>query len=391
MQFVRARYDEPMTMKACILRETKPIVERPLDYTEVARPTPRCGQVLIRVRACGVCRTDLHVVEGDLDRARQRMPVIPGHQIVGEVVEVGEDNNPLPQGEGGERREPGEARASRGGHDTLRRTKTTLTPDPSPGGRGEIKAGDRVGVAWLHSTCGECPYCLRGEENLCDRAQFTGWTCDGGYAKYVLAERDFVYRLPASMSDLEVAPLLCAGIIGYRCLRKCALKDWHGARLGLYGFGAAGHIAIQIARARGAEVYVCTRDERHRNLARELGAAWVGGAVDPPPVKLDASIIFAPAGEIVPPALRALDKGGVLVLGGIHMSPIPQIEYRDLYWERSIRSVANNVRADGEAFLKEAADVGITTSIETFPLREANDALIRLKEDAILGAAVLVV
>jgi propanol-preferring alcohol dehydrogenase len=295
-----------------------------------------------------VCRTDLHIVEGELT-VRKR-PLIPGHQIVGEVVE---------------RREAA----------------------------GTLGIGERVGVAWLHQTCGACRFCAGERENLCDRAEFTGWTHDGGYAEYVVAPAAFVYRLPQDMDDLAAAPLLCAGIIGYRCLRQTNIGDWRGARLGLYGFGAAGHIAIQIARARGAAVYVFTRDKpRHAKLAEELGAAWVGDTFDPPPdgVKLDAAIIFAPAGEIVPAALGALDKGGCLVLGGIHMSPVPAMPYDLLYHERIIRSVANNTRQDGREFLDEAARIGVRTSVRTFPLKDANEALIALKTDAIKGAAVLV-
>ncbi|MHC4990422.1 MAG: zinc-dependent alcohol dehydrogenase family protein [Planctomycetota bacterium] len=332
-------------MKACVLRAPLPVEQRPLDYADIEPPQPRADEVLIEVRACGVCRTDLHVVEGDLET--RRSPVVPGHQIVGVVRVCGD-------------------------------------------GVRQHAPGDRVGVAWLHATCGTCRYCASGRENLCDDARFTGWTEDGGYAELAVARADFTYPLPPALSDLQAAPLLCAGIIGYRCLRQTGIESWAGARLGLYGFGAAGHIAIQIARSRGADVYVCTRDrDRHQALAEELGAAWVGGTTDPPPVPLDASIIFAPAGEIVPPALRVLDKGGCLVLGGIHMSQIPPIEYRDLYWERVIRSVANNTRQDGQEFLEEAARTGVRTSVETFPLAEANEALHALKHDAIRGAAVL--
>ncbi|MCH8005227.1 MAG: zinc-dependent alcohol dehydrogenase family protein, partial [Planctomycetes bacterium] len=308
---------------------------------------PGPGELLIRVHACGVCRTDLHVVEGELRGGR--LPIIPGHQIVGTVVQVG--------------------------------------PDVAG-----LSAGARVGVAWLGGTCGSCRYCRRGSENLCEKAVFTGYTRDGGYAEYAVALADFVYPLPETISDEQAAPLLCAGIIGYRCLRQCGIDNWPDARLGLYGFGAAGHIAIQIARSRGAKVYVCTRDrERHQALAEELGAVWVGGVGDRPPKMLDAAIIFAPAGEIVPAALQALDRGGRLVLGGIHMSPIPELRYEDLYWERLIRTVANNTRADGREFLAEAASVGVRTYVRTFPLAEANEALIALKHDAIKGAGVLVV
>ncbi len=333
-------------MKACVLRNPKPVKERPLEVADVETPKPAAGEVLVEVRACGICRTDLHIVEGELDQARQKSPVIPGHQVVGTIEEAKE--------------------------------------------AGSLQKGDRVGVAWLHSTCGACRYCKGGHENLCERAEFTGWTRDGGYAQFVVAPAEFVYPLPGALEDLQVAPLLCAGIVGYRCLRQCGLEDWSGARLGMYGFGAAAHIGIQIALARGAEVYVCTRDrERHQKLAEELGAAWVGGTFDEPPVKLDAAIIYAPAGEIVPAALRALDRGGRLVLGGIHMSPTPPIEYRDLYWERMICSVANNTRTDGRDFLDEAARVGVQTHIQRFPLEDANEALIALKHDAIKGAGVL--
>jgi propanol-preferring alcohol dehydrogenase len=333
-------------VKACVLHRPAPIDQRPLVYGDVPEPEAGPGQVKIAVRACGICRTDLHVVEGEL--AVRKSPLIPGHQVVGTVIGLG------------------------------------------PGASG-LQEGDRVGVAWLHATCEACGYCRSGRENLCPSARFTGWTDDGGYAARAVAPASFVYPLPPALEDHQVAPLLCAGIIGYRCLRRCELESWTGARLGLYGFGAAGHIAIQIARARGADVYVCTRDRlRHQALAEELGAAWVGDTFDAPPVPLDAAIIFAPAGEIVPVALRALDRGGRLVLGGIHMSPIPSLEYQDLYWERVIRSVANNTRQDGRDFLEEAARAGIRTHVQTFPLPEANDALIALKHDAIRGAGVLI-
>ena len=337
-------------MRAMVLHKPGPVDEKPLSLETIETPTPHAGELLIKVRACGVCRTDLHVVEGELDQSRQKSPIIPGHQVVGEVVAFG----------------------------------STKESDS------ELRVGDRVGVAWLHCTCGACRFCDGGRENLCEDSQFTGWTVDGGYAEYLVAPAAFVYPLPTSLDDHQAAPLLCAGIIGYRCLQQCAIDDWRGVRLGLYGFGAAGHIAIQIARARGAEVFVCTRDhDRHQTLAEELGATWVGSATDTPPRPLDAAIIFAPAGEIVPPALRALDRGGTLVLGGIHMSPIPELQYKDLYWERTIRSVANNTRADGREFLREAADVGVRTQVQTFGLDDANDALIALKHDAIRGAAVL--
>jgi alcohol dehydrogenase, propanol-preferring len=336
-------------MKACVLRAPASIDERPLQFTEVETPSPGDDEVLVRVRACGVCRTDLHVVEGDLP---PRLPhVVPGHQVVGEVVAPGAG-----------------------------------VKSPAP--------GERVGIAWLRRTDGVCRFCLSERENLCERAEFNGWTSNGGYAEYVAAPADFVYALPNGFDDLQAAPLLCAGIIGYRSLRLTGIQNenWAGARLGIYGFGAAGHVVIQVARARGAEVYVCTRDrERHQSLASELGASWVGDTKDAPPVKLDASIIFAPAGDLVPPALAALDKGGVLVLGGIHMSPIPAFDYSLVYQERAIRSVANNTREDGREFLEEAARIPVRTHLQQFKLAEANDALIALKHDAIKGAAVLMV
>jgi propanol-preferring alcohol dehydrogenase len=328
-----------------LLDAPAPIETHPLRLDDVRVGDPAADEVRIRVHACGVCRTDLHVVEGDLEP--KRSPIIPGHQVVGVIEALGADVE-------------------------------------------ERVIGQRVGVAWLNRTCGCCSFCKSHRENLCDAPELTGWTVHGGFAEYVVAPASFTYPLPDGFTDLQAAPLLCAGIIGYRCLRKAGIEDWAGARLGLYGFGAAGHVAIQIARARGAEVYVCTRDrERHQALAEELGAAWTGGAVERPPVPLDAGIVFAPAGEIVPPALSHLDKGGTLVLGGIHMSPIPELPYELLYRERVVRSVANNTREDGREFLKEAAAVPVRTHTETFPLEEANLALDRLKHDAIRGAAVL--
>jgi propanol-preferring alcohol dehydrogenase len=332
-------------MKACILNKPAPVETRPLALTEIPKPTPSSDEVVIKISACGICRTDLHVVEGEL--AVKKSPVIPGHQIVGTIDEIG-------------------------------------------AGASEFKIGDRVGVAWLNRTDGVCRFCTSGRENLCEFAEFTGWTCDGGYAEYVAAPARFVYHLPENFPNLHAAPLLCAGIIGYRALKLTNLIKWPGARLGIYGFGAAGHICIQIARSRGADVYVATRDrKRHQKLAEELGAVWVGDTFDAPPIPLDAAIIFAPAGEIVPAALKSIDRGGTLVLGGIHMSPIPQFDYSLIYGERVVRSVMNNTREDGREFLVEAAAIPITTSVETFPLDDANDALIALKNDAIRGAAVL--
>jgi propanol-preferring alcohol dehydrogenase len=250
--------------------------------------------------------------------------------------------------------------------------------------------GTRVGVAWLHRTCGVCRFCVAERENLCEAADFTGWTVDGGFAESVVAPAAFVHDVPDGFDDLDAAPLLCAGIIGFRCLRRTGIRDWRGARLGIYGFGAAGHVAIQLARARGADVYVSTRDrERHQALASELGARWVGGTLDRPPVPLDAAIVFAPAGELVPAALRALAKGGAVVCAGIHMSDIPSFPYELLWEERLVRSVANLTRRDGEEFLALAPQVPVHTEIEVFELEQANEALDRLRAGEIRGAAVL--
>src|SRR5207245_557414 len=329
-------------MKACVLRAAAGIETNPLEYAEVATPQPKAGEVLVRVRACGVCRTDLHVIEGELPP--RKSPVIPGHQVVG-VIEK--------RGEGAQR----------------------------------FAAGARVGVAWLYRTDGTCEYCRSGAENLCDNPGFTGYSVDGGYADYIVAPEDFVYTIPESFPDEQAAPLLCAGIIGFRSLRLSRTKA--GGRLGFYGFGAAAHVAIQVARHWGIEVYASTRDVRHQQLALDLGAKWAGETFAEPPVKLDAAIVFAPAGEIVPSALKFLRKGGTLVLGGIHMSPIPSFDYDLLYQERIVRSVANNTRKDGEDFLKVAAEIPIETRVQRIESSEANQALNALKNDAIPGAAVL--
>jgi propanol-preferring alcohol dehydrogenase len=334
-------------MRAWRLHESAPIETMPLRQEEIPDPLPGPGQVQLRVRLCAICRTDLHVSEGDLP-ARRR-PVIPGHQIVGEVAALGPDVR-------------------------------------------DLAIGDRVGVAWLHRTCGQCGPCRAGRENLCERADFTGWTVDGGFAEKVVAPADFVYPLPAGFSDRDAAPLLCAGIIGYRCLAHTAIAAWAGARLGLYGFGAAGHVALQLARGRGADVYVCTRDrDKHQRLASELGARWVGDADAAPPEPLDAAVIFAPAGPLVHAALAAVRPGGTVVLGGIHMSDIPPLPYRLLYGERVLRTVANNTRADGRAFLAEAAALPVRTHTQLFAFAEANLALRALKTDGIRGAGVLTV
>ena len=336
------RTSEAGRMRAQILRSPAPIETSPLEFSGVPKPRPAGRQVLVRVNACGICRTDLHVIEGELPP--RRSPITPGHQVVGVIEALGE-------------------------------------------GAALYPIGTRVGIAWLHATDGACEYCLAGKENLCNHPSFTGYTVDGGYAEYALAEQDFVYPIPQGFADLEAAPLLCAGIIGFRSLRLSGIQ--RGGRLGLYGFGAAAHVAIQVARHWGAEVYACTRDERHQKLALELGAVWAGGTVEAPPAALDSAIVFAPAGEIVPAALRALKKGGTLALGGIHMSAIPPLDYNLLYQERVVRSVANNTRQDGHDFLRVAAEIPIRTAIEVFPLEEANRALNALKNDAIRGAAVL--
>jgi len=329
-------------MKACLLRAPAAIETNPLKYGDVAMPQPKVGEVLLRVRACGVCRTDLHVIEGELPP--RKSPVIPGHQVVGVVEKQGEN-------------------ARRFG------------------------IGDRVGIAWLHRTDGTCEYCRSGAENLCDNPLFTGYSVDGGYAEFIVAPEDFAYAIPEGFPDEQAAPLLCAGIIGFRSLRLSGIKA--GGRLGFYGFGAAAHVAIQVALHWGVEVFASTRDARHQKLALELGAAWAGGTFDEPPKKLDAAIVFAPAGEIVPAALKALKKGGALILGGIHMSPIPSLSYDLLYQERVIRSVANNTRKDGKDFLRVASEIPIRTRVQMFPLSEGNRALNALKNDAIPGAAVL--
>lgn len=329
-------------MKACVLRTPASIEENPLEYGEFAKPEPGPEEVLVRVHVCGVCRTDLHVIEGELPP--KKSPLIPGHQVVGVVERAGKA-------------------ATR------------------------FAVGARVGIAWLYKTDGTCEYCRRGEENLCDAPLFTGYSVNGGYAEFIVVPEAFAYPIPDGFHDEQTAPLLCAGIIGYRCLRMAELA--RGARLGFYGFGAAAHVAIQVANHWGVDVYASTREARHQKLAMELGAKWAGATLDAPPAKLDAAIVFAPAGEIVPAALKALRKGGRLILGGIHMSDIPSFPYDLLYQERLIRSVANNTRRDGQEFLTLAAEIPIRTHVQVFPLSEANRALNALKNDAIMGAAVL--
>ncbi|MBI4402264.1 MAG: zinc-dependent alcohol dehydrogenase family protein [Nitrospirae bacterium] len=332
-------------MRAMVLSRCGPVENAPLRLQERPVPKPGAGEVRVRVRACGVCRTDLHVVEGELSDLR--LPIVPGHQVVGVVDEVGS-------------------------------------------GVTRISKGERVGIAWLRGVCGRCVFCRSGRENLCESAQFTGLHADGGYADYAVVVESFAYRIPALFGDAEATPLLCAGIIGYRALKRSAIRP--GERLGLYGFGGSAHIAIQVARHWGCEVYVCTREASHRALARELGAVWVGGATEPPPVKLHGAILFAPAGDIVPAALQALERGGTLALAGIHMSALPALDYtRDLFGERTLQSVTANTREDATELFQVAAEVPIRPRVEPFGLEEANRALQALKAGAIKGSGVLVV
>jgi propanol-preferring alcohol dehydrogenase len=332
-------------MRCCEVRVPGPIErEGVLAIAQRAVPSPGAGEVVVAVEVCGVCRTDLHVAEGDL--APRRPNVVPGHEVVGRVAALG------------------------AGVTTLRE-------------------GDRVGVAWLHRACGACRFCTRGAENLCLAPRFTGWDVDGGYAEAVLADAAFVYPLPAQRDAAELAPLLCAGIIGYRAWALCNVAR-RGARLGIYGFGGSAHIAIQVARAAGNEVFVVSRGERHQSLARELGASWVGGPDEQPPEPLDAAILFAPAGDIVPRALASLDRGGILAVAGIHLSAIPPLDYQaHLFQERTLRSVTANTRADGRALLALAFEIPIATQVSRYPLADAARALRDLKADRVRGAAVL--
>jgi len=386
----------PATMRAMQLAAPAPAAEAPLRLVELPVPAPGPGQVLLRVLACGVCRTDLHILEGELPP--HRSPVIPGHQIVGEVVALG----------------AGAERVAPGGE-----------PGAPP-----LAVGERVGVPWLHQTDETCRFCRRGDENLCEHALFTGWDVDGGFAEYTVAPAGFVYRLPPVMTAMAAAPLLCAGIIGYRCLRLIGVvgegaglpaaagsaapfggpppveepgrwPDWPEAdppttgdgdrprRLGIYGFGSAASLCTQVAIWRGWEVYGIARDEEHRAMARELGAVWAGESGDDPGVLFDAAIVFAPAGELAVDALRRLDKGGIVALGGIYSSPIPSIEYPWIYGERVMRSVANSTRRDARELLRDAALVPVVSRVQEYPLERANEALLDLQEDRVRGSAVL--
>jgi len=330
-------------MRALVLSVAAPIESAPLrlDTRPIQAPGP--DEILVRVSACGVCRTDLHIVEGELPPVRAS--IVPGHQVVGRIERVGS-------------------------------------------GARRFALGDRVGIAWLRGTCGVCDACRSGRENLCERAVFTGYHADGGFADYAVVPEAFAYAIPPIFGDAEAAPLLCAGIIGYRALKLSEVRP--GGRLGLYGFGASAHVTLQVARARGCEVFVCTREESHRALARRLGATWVGGIRDVMPAKMHGTILFAPVGELVPVALENLDRGGTLALAGIYMTAVPPLEYeRDLFYERTIRSVTANTRTDGEELLAEAARIPIRTAVTTFPLEGANRALALLKRGGFAGAGVL--
>lgn len=331
-------------MKAWWVQDPAPIARSPLRLGERAEPEPARGQIRVRVTTCGVCRTDLHLAEGDL--VPHRRHTVPGHEIVGRVDQVGD-------------------------------------------GATRFHLGERVGIAWLRHTCGSCRFCVRGDENLCTSPEFTGWDHDGGFAELAVVDEDFAYALPDRFDDVEVAPLLCAGIIGYRSLRRAELPE--GGRLGILGFGASAHLAAQVAMHEGAEVHVMTRSARARALAAELGVAWVGGADEQPPVPMDAAILFAPVGELVPVALRSLDRGGTLAIAGIHLSQVPPLDYdADLFQERQVRSVTANTRTDGEEFLRIAADIPIRVHTSPYGFDDAGSALVDLAEDRVTGAAVIV-
>lgn len=332
-------------MKAMILERITAVDERPLHLVDLPDPEPGAGEIRVRVSACGVCRTDLHVIEGDLPQ--HTLPIVPGHQVVGRVDALGS-------------------------------------------GVSGFAPGDRVGVAWLRGTCGSCEYCLRGAENLCPDSRYTGYHANGGYAELAVVPEGFAYPIPDGFDDLQAAPLLCAGIIGYRALQRAEVPP--GGRLALYGFGSSASVVIQIALHRGYEVHVVSRGDSHRQLAREMGALWVGAPGEAPPVEVDSAIIFAPAGDIVPDALASVRKGGTVAMAGIYMTPVPELDYEaHLFHEKNLRSVEANTREDGRGLLREAAEVPVRARVTTFPLREANEALIRLTNDDIDGSAVLVV
>jgi propanol-preferring alcohol dehydrogenase len=329
-------------MKAAVLHRPDAIGNRPLQLQELAEPAAERGQLLLRVRACGVCRTDLHIVEGELPQRLES--VVPGHQIVGEVV---------------------------------------------AGENAEIARGSRVGVSWIGGVDGTCPYCRRGLENLCDAPTFTGYSVNGGYAEYALARADFAFPLPEALDDLHAAPLLCAGIIGFRSIRVAGVE--HGERVGLFGFGASAHLAIRVLQSWNCEVYVSTRGASHRKLAESLGAKWVGSENEKPPAELDRAITFAPSGDVVVAALGSLRKGGVVAINAIHLDRIPEFDYDRLLWgERQMRSVANMTREDARDFLQTASEIGLRPKVSVYPLDRANEALLAVRSDSIDGAAVIV-
>jgi alcohol dehydrogenase, propanol-preferring len=331
-------------MKAMVLTACAPIVEAPLRRVEWPDPQPGVKEVRVRVTACGICRTDLHVIEGELPALDH--PVIPGHQIVGEVDALG----------------PGSSR---------------------------FRIGERIGIAWLRHTCGDCTFCREGKENLCEGSLFTGYHAPGGFAEYAVVPEDFAYAIPGAFTDAEAAPLLCGGIIGYRSLRRSQVRP--GQTLGLYGFGSSAHIVLQIARYWGCEVYVCTRQRKHQELALRLGAKWAGSRTEEMPVQTDSAIIFAPAGSLVPKALARLSKGGTLALAGIYMTDIPEMAYEaHLFYEKNVRSVTANTRQDAVELLQLAAKIPIRPTVQTFPMEQANEALLKLKRDEINGTGVLV-
>lgn len=331
-------------MRAMVLHEQAPMETIPLLLEDIEVPEPGAGKIRVRVAACGLCHTDLHTIEGDFELRKK--PIIPGHQIVGSVETFGE-------------------------------------------GVTRFGIGDRVGIAWLHGTCGACRFCRSGRENLCLEGRFTGWDVDGGYAEFTLVSEDWAYPIPDGIGEVEATPLLCGGIVGYRALRHTAPEP--GKRIGMFGFGNSAHVTIQVARHLGCEVSVFTRDPDHKRHAEELGAVWVGTVPEEPPFPLDAAIMFAPAGLLVPPALRMLDRGGILVLGGIYMTPVPEMEYLPHFWdEKIIRSVANATREDGQELLRYASEIPIVTETTRFPLEEANEALLKMQSSEITGDAVLV-
>lgn len=331
------------TMKAMGLYKNQPIEAGPLVLTEVPRPTPGPQEVLIKILCCAICRTDLHVIEGDLPSKKPFL--IPGHQVIGRVAALGSSAE-------------------------------------------QLKIGQKVGAAWLGLTCGDCPYCLSEKENLCLSPKFTGYDFDGGFAEYMTAHQSFVYPLNEACNDIATAPLLCAGIIGYRALKRSLFKP--GSHLGIFGFGSSAHIVIQIARQQGGAISVITRAKEHRVLAEKLGAFWTGDTAQDLPEKMDSAILFAPAGNLVPEALNSLKRGGTLAIAGIHLSPIPQLDYQaHLFYERDLRSVTANTRQDGRELLQTAVDLGLTPETKVYELTDANQALIDLKQDRIIGTGVL--